>query len=113
MSITLQRETTEYVYVGIQGSTVTGDVEMAFLEAGLRPDTVDWHSSVKVEDDQSPLWEDAQTSGIDGDWFVACLVGEFGTGGKVLTPGDYQPWVRLTDDVERPVRITPVTVEIA
>jgi hypothetical protein len=29
-----------------------------------------------------------------------------------LTVDTYQPWVRLTDVVEQPIRIAPVTVEV-
>lgn len=113
MSLVLQRETTEYIYIGVDGDTVDGDAELAFLDAEQRPDTADWTSAIKVEDDQHELWEDAQSSGVGGDWFIARLVGDFGAGGLVLEPGDYQPWVRLTDETERPVRLAPVTLEIA
>ena len=113
MSITLQRETTEFVYIGVTGDTISGDAEVAFLDAAARPTTGDWSTAIKVEDDQHDLWEDAQASGVSGDWFVARLIGDYGTGGLELAAGDYQPWVRLTDTTERPVRLAPVTLEIA
>lgn len=113
MSISLQRETTEFVYVGVTGDLITGDAEVAFLDAELRPTSSDWSTAIKVENDQHELWEDAQASGVGGDWFIARLIGDFGVGGLVLEPGDYQPWVRLEDETERPVRLAPVTLEIA
>ena len=113
MSLVMQRETTEYVYIGVEGDTVSGDVEVAFLDAEQRPDTGDWSAAEKVDSDSHDLWDDAQSSGVAGDWYAARLIGDFGTGGLELTPGDYQVWLRLTDDTERPVRIAPVTVEIA
>ena len=33
MSLVMQRETTEYVYIGIDGDLITGDAEVAFLDA--------------------------------------------------------------------------------
>lgn len=112
MTLVLQRETTEYVYIGITGSTVSGEVEVAFTTPDMRPAGGDWYSAEKIEDDTHALWDDAQGSGVEGDWYIARLVGEYQNNEVVLDPEDYQVWVRLTDDAERPVRIAPVVLEI-
>jgi hypothetical protein len=112
MAVTLQRETTEYVYFGFTGNVPSVGAETAFLAAGLRP-TTEWTAAIVVNNNSHPLWDDAVASGIAGDYYIARLIGAFGGTGVVLTPGDYQPWVRLTDTVERPVRIAPVVVTIA
>lgn len=111
--ITLQRETTEYVYLGITGDVPASDTEVAFLAPASRPEEADWETAILIEDDSNPLWADATGSGATGDYFLARLVGSFGENDVVLTPGDYQVWVRLTDTVERPVRIAPVALVIA
>jgi hypothetical protein len=112
MTLVIQRETTEYVFFGITGDPPATDQEVAFLDAGVRP-TTEWEPAVLVEDDQSPLWNDAQASGVTGDFFVAILIGSFGGGTVVLAgPDTYQPWIRLTDTVERPVRIAPEMLEV-
>lgn len=112
MAITLQRETTEYVYMGFTGTVPSVGAEVAFLAAGVRPST-EWTAATLVNNNTHPLWNDAVASGVTGNYYVARLVGSFGGTGVVLTPGDYQPWVRLTGATERPVRIAPVTVTIA
>jgi hypothetical protein len=109
---TIQRESTEYVYLGVQGS-IPSSAELAFLDAGTRPTSGDWHSSTLVTSSGDPLWADAQASGATGDYFVALLIGAFGGIGIILTAGDYQVWLRLTGAVEQPVRIAPATLEIA
>jgi hypothetical protein len=113
MSLVLQRETTEYIYFGVEGPIVTGAVELAFLAAGVRPEVADWETAIKINNDGHDLWTDASTAGLEGDWFIGILIRDFGTEGLVLAAGDYQPWIRLTDAVERPVRLAPVTLEIA
>ena len=113
MSVTLQRESTEYVYVGVTGDVPSGDVEVAFLDAASRPTSGDWETAIKVDDGQHGLWADAESSAASGDWYAAILVGDFGTEGVVLAAGDYQVWVRFTDSDERPVRIAPTTLVIA
>lgn len=112
MAVVMQRETTEYIYVGITGDVVSDVVEMALLPAETRPQETDWNSAEKVEDSQHELWDDATSAGLTGDWYVALLVGEYGANEVNPGEGDYAVWVRLTDTVERPVRIAPVTVEI-
>jgi hypothetical protein len=112
MAVTLQRETTEYVYFGFTGDVPSVGAEVAFLTAGIRP-TTEWKTAVVVPNDAHSLWDDAVASGVVGDYYVARLIGSFGSNDLVLTAGDYQPWVRLTGAIERPVRIAPVTVTIA
>jgi hypothetical protein len=112
MTVTLQRETTEYVYMGFTGNVPSVGAEVAFLAAGVRP-TTEWSAATLIPNNSHPLWDDAVSSGITGDYYVARLVGSFSGTGVTLTPGDYQPWVRLTDTIERPVRIAPVAVTIA
>lgn len=111
MSIQMEQESTEYVYVGVSG-TAPNSAEAAFLEAGIRPQESDWETATLVTSEASPLYDDAVASGVIGDYYVAILVGSYGGTGIELTIGDYQEWLRLTGDVERPVRIAPVTLEI-
>jgi hypothetical protein len=112
MATILQRESTEYLYAGVDGDVPSVGAEVAFLAAGVRP-TTEWEAAILVPDDSHPLWADAVASGLLGDYYVAILVGSFGGTGVVLAVGDYQQWLRLTDTTERPVRIAPVAVEIA
>lgn len=108
----IQRETTEYLYLGVTGSVPATSAEMAFLAAAVRPTTDDWETATIVDTDAHALWDDAVASGVTGDFFLARLVGDFGGNTVVLTAGDYQVWVRLTDTTERPVRIAPVALEV-
>lgn len=108
--VDIQLESTEYVYVGLTGGIPSVSAEVAFLTAGIRP-TTEW-SAAEIVDDQHALWADAQASGLPGDYYLARLIGSFGTGGLELTAGDYQPWVRLTDAVEQPVLIAPNTLTV-
>jgi len=112
MAVELQRESTEYVYMGFTGDVPSVSAEVAFLTAGVRP-TTEWKAAVIVPDNLHALWADAVASGVEGDYFVARLIGSFGGNDLTLSPGDFQPWVRLTGATERPVRIAPVTVTIA
>lgn len=110
MAVIIQRESTEYLYVGITGDLPAVDQELAFLAAAERPEEVDWVEAELVNDNQHSLWADAQAA-ADGDYFVALLIGSFGSG-HPLTPGDYTVWVRLTDTIEQPVRIVPEALEV-
>lgn len=112
MSLVMQRESTEYIYLGVAGDVPSVGAECAFLDAGARPTGPDWEDATVVTD-SDPLWPDAQSSGATGDYYVVILIGSFGGGTVVLTPGDYQVWVRLTDATEQPVRIAAETLEIA
>lgn len=109
----IQVESTEYIYIGVTGTPPTAGAELAFLPAGSRPAEQDWHDATIVVDDQDALWADAQASGVTGDYYVALLIGSFGETGVELAANDYQVWVRLTDTIERPVRIAPVALEVA
>lgn len=112
MTAILQRESTEYVYIGVTGDVPSVGAETAFLAAGTRP-TTEWSTAELVTDNTHALWADAQASSATGDYFVARLIGSFGTGGEALGPGSYQCWVRLTDTTEQPVLIAPEAVDIA
>lgn len=108
----IDRDSTEYSYVGISGDVPSVGAEVAFLPAAVRPTEPDWSAAILVPDDTHPLWADAVASGVTGDYFVARLVGPFGGTGVVLAAGGFQLWLRLTDSVERPIRIAPVAVEV-
>lgn len=112
MSLVMQRESTEYIYLGVAGDLPSVGAELAFLDAGIRPTSGDWETAILVED-SDPLWTDALAAGVTGDYFVAILIGSFGGGTVILAQGDYQVWVRLTDAVEQPVRIAAESLEIA
>lgn len=112
MALSIERETTEYLFFGVTGDVPSVGAEVAFLDSGVRPTEQDWETGILVVDSGSPLWADAVASGATGDYFVAILVGSFGGNEVILTPGDYQPWLRLTDTVERPVRIAPIALEV-
>ena len=112
MTLVIQRETTEYVFFGVTGTPPTVAQEVAFMDAGVRP-TTEWETALLVDDSGDPLWTDAQASGVTGDYFVAILVGSFGGNTVVLAGGEsYQPWIRLTDTIEQPVRIAPEMLEV-
>lgn len=113
MAIVIERETTEYLYIGATGDVPSTGAEVAFLAAGVRPTDLDWETAVVVDSDVHALWADAVASGVTGDFYIARLVGSYNGNTVVLTQGDYQVWVRLTDDTERPVRIAPVALEVA
>jgi hypothetical protein len=112
MTLVIQRETTEYLYFGVTGDIPSVSAEVAFLAAGVRP-TTEWEPAVIINNSGHPLWDDAVASGVTGDYFVAILVGSFGGNTVILTgPALYQPWLQLTDVTERPVRISPETVDV-
>lgn len=113
MSVVVQRESTEYLYVGVTGDVPTVGVEVALMGAGDRPESGDWETAVLVDDAGDPLWDDATASGVTGNYFAALLVGSFGGNPVTPVPGDYQVWLRVTDTTERPVRIAPIALEIA
>lgn len=111
MAITMERESTEYVYLGVTGTVPATSVEVAFLAAGVRP-TTEWVAATLVGDSGHALWGEAVASGVTGTYYVARLVGSFGGTGSVLTAGDYQVWLRITDTTERPVKIAPVVLTV-
>jgi hypothetical protein len=108
----IDRDSTEYVYVGVTGDAPSVSAEVAFLAPAARPTEPDWETAILVADSGHALWADAEASGVTGNYFVARLVGPFSANDVVLTQGDYQCWLRLTDAVEQPVRIAPVAVEV-
>lgn len=112
MPIEMERESTEYLYLGITGSLPATGVEMAFLTAGARPTSPDWNAAVLVDTDAHDLWAEALASGVTGTYFAAVLVGAYGASGVELVAGDYQVWVRVTDTTEQPVKIAPVVLTV-
>lgn len=112
MTLVMQRESTEYIYLGVAGSVPSVGAKCAFLIAGTRPTGPDWKTAIVVVTGD-PLFASAVASGATGNYYVAILIGSFGGGTVTLTAGDYQVWVQLTDAVEQPVRIAGEVLEIA
>lgn len=108
----IDRDSTEYLFVGVTGDVPSVGAEVAFVAPAARPEEGDWETALLVDDVGDALWDDAQASGVSGDYYVARLVGPFGANDVVLTAGDYQVWLRLTDTTERPIRIAPAAVEV-
>lgn len=108
----IHRESTEFLFVGVTGDQPSVSAEVAFMEAGQRPDELDWLVAILVSGPGHQLWQDAVASGLSGDYYLAVLVGSYGDNTLVLDPGEYQMWLRLTDAVERLVRIAPAAVEV-
>src|SRR6188472_3649814 len=108
----IDRDSTEYLYIGVSGDIPSVSAEVAFVTPPARPAGGDWKPAIIVGSSGHALWSDAVASGVTGNFYVAILVGAYGTGGVELTAGDYQPWLRLTDTVEQPVRVAPATVEV-
>lgn len=108
----IDRDSTEYLYVGVTGDVPSAGAEIAFMAPAARPTAGDWKVATIVDDAGDALWPDAVASGVVGDYYLARLVGSFNANPVVLTAGDYQVWIRLTDTTERPVRIAPVAVEV-
>ena len=110
MSAVIQSESTEYLYIGVTGSVPSGAVEVAFLAPTIQPTASDWKTGIKVTSAHA-LWSSVP-DGLDGDYFVAILVGSFGGGTVTLSVGVYAVWVRLTDTAEQVVRLLPNKLEI-
>jgi hypothetical protein len=108
----IDRDSTEYLYIGVSGQVPSVGAEIAFVQPPARPTAPDWNDAVVVPNSSDPLWADAVASGVTGNYYVAILVGAFGTGGVELVPNDYQAWLRLTDTIEQPVRVAPAAVEV-
>lgn len=109
----IDRDSTEYIFVGVTGQVPSTSAELAFKSAGTRPTAPDWKTATIVNNSGHALWADAVASGVSGDYYVARLIGAFG-GNTVsfASAATYQVWLRLTDTTEQPVRITPNTLEI-
>lgn len=108
----IDRDSTEYLYIGVTGTIPSAGAKVAFVVPPARPTAPSWKTAVIVNNSSHALWDDAQASGVDGDYYVAILVGAFGGNTTVLTNGDYQAWLQLTDAVEQPVRVAPAAVEV-
>lgn len=110
----IERESTEYIYIGVTGDVPSVGAEVAFLTAGSRPTAPDWNTAIIVDDAGDALWPDAQAAGVSGDYFVAILVGPENSGIDLSAgaPADYQVWVKLTDTTEVPVKVAPAAVEV-
>lgn len=104
-------ESTEYLFIAVEGDVPT-TAEIAFAAPGQRPQEQDWHGAEIVADASDPLWGGATSTGLRGDYYVALLVGPYGGSSVTVSVGDYQVWVRLTRDPERPVRIAPIALEV-
>jgi len=113
MAITLQREATEYIYAGVTGEVPSVSAEIALLDANVRPESGDWDTAIVVDGPAHDLWPDASSAGLAGDYFVALLVGPYDSNTVNPGPGDYQVWLRITDDPEQPVRILPEVLTVA
>jgi len=108
----IDRDSTEYLYIGVTGTVPSVGAKVAFKAPPTRPTTPDWKTAILVNNSSHALWNDAVASGVGGNYYVAILVGAFGGGTVVLTQGDYQAWLQLTDVTEQPVRIAPAAVEV-
>lgn len=108
----IDRDSTEYLFVGVTGDVPSVSAEVAFIAPAARPIEADWEDAEIVDDSGHALWADALASGVSGDYYLARLVGPFNANDVVLTAGDYQCWVRLTDVTERPIRVAPAAVEV-
>lgn len=98
----LDRETTEFVFWGVDGDIPQGDVQLSLKTADQRPEGLDWVSALKVQSGHA-LWESANLAEPDHNWYVAKLIGPWNND---YDPGvgEYQVWVRFEDAPERPVR---------
>jgi len=118
MAVIMQRESTEFHYWPVRGGPLPTRAEVAFMpNPGQRPQESDWKLAEIVSGPGHPLWQDAQATGLKGDYYVAILIGPYegpvsSATRTVLEPGVYQPWLRLWGDTERPVRIGPEVLEV-
>lgn len=93
--LTISRLTREFVYsdVTTPNDLTSATVEFAFKAAGDIPDELDW--------DEGELLQEGT------EWVARILVGDGGTV-TLESPSDYpfdwQTWLRITDNPERPVR---------
>jgi hypothetical protein len=103
--ITISRLTREYLFWGVEtpDDLSTSTAEVAFMEDSVTlPGVSDWEPASLVSAHSGPE-----------PWAVRILVGPEHASAIPLTGGiDYQAWVRITDDPERPVRkISIIVVE--
>jgi len=97
MAVTLSRLTREFVHWPI---TTTNDLTGATAEVAFLANP----SDLPDESD----WEGAELVEAAAGWLVRALVGPGHVDSIDLTPAggsqDYQTWVRVSDEPERPVR---------
>lgn len=110
MALTMQRESTEHIYLGVPGTVPSMGAEIALLVAGVRPTELDWNAAVIIADDTHELWAGAQATGLAGDYWLALRVGSYAGGTFDPGVGEYQTWLRLTSELEQVVRIADATV---
>lgn len=96
--LTISRLTREYARLTIESPNdlSAATAEFAFMAAGLIPDEVDWSMGSIL----------SLPSGAD-QWEARILVGDGGTvtlASPTTYPYDWQVWLRITDNPERPVR---------
>ncbi len=92
MAMTMDRLSREYVWVQIvtTDDLTAATLEIAFTGANLRPDETGWTAAALVD---------------DGKKWARLLISGPGAGGTVeLAAGDWQCWLRITGNPERPVR---------
>jgi hypothetical protein len=105
VALEIEIESTEYVYLGVTGTVPATGADIAFMTGSTRPGALDWNPAELIPNSGDPLWDDAVAAvGAGSDYYVAVLVGAFGTGGVELAAGTYMVWLRLTDTIEQPVR---------
>jgi len=100
MAVTISRLSREYLYTFVKtpNDLSSSTAEVAFVDNPTdRPEEVDWEDAVLI----------ANTVEGEAGFDIRVLIGP---GGDVdLTPPsetavDYQKWIRITDNPERPVR---------
>jgi hypothetical protein len=104
--IVISRLTREYLFWGVEtpDDLSTSTAHVAFMPNPEDiPEELDWHTANLVQ----------SHPGGDSPWAVRILIGPDHASATPLNAGtDYQAWVRITDDPERPVRkISTIVVE--
>lgn len=93
MPVTLTSLTREFIRWPV---TTDSDLTGAIAEVAFLSDS----AAQPIEDD----WQEAELLQTEGGWEVRTLIGPGHIDATELAPGDYQSWVRITDEPERPVR---------
>lgn len=95
----LRIESTEYLYVPVNGATGLGDLDvyMVLLEEDAKPTSEDWVTA---------SWSGSDSAG----WTARLLVGPTGDQ-TISTAGTYVPWVRVDNDPESVIMATgPISI---
>lgn len=100
MAVTISRLSREYLYTFVKtpNDLTSSTAEVAFVDNQIdRPQESDWEDAVLIPN---------TVGGVAG-YDIRILIGPGGD--KDLTPPtelkiDYQKWIRITDNPERPVR---------